>query len=90
MRKRMSTVLLTIALTAPVAVFAQDEHHDDNQHHRFYDKSHKEYHEWNDNEDKAWRQYLNEHHRAYTDFGKASKRRQEAYWKWRHDHPDHS
>jgi len=45
-------------------------------------------HVWADTENPAWRQYLKAHHRKYHEWAKASKREQEAYWKWRDQHPD--
>jgi hypothetical protein len=53
---------------------------------KFYDKSHKDYHNWNTDEDRYYRQYLNEHHRKYTAFSHNNKSQQQAYWSWRHEH----
>jgi hypothetical protein len=53
---------------------------------RVYYESHKDYHEWNDQEDRAYRHYLEEHHRPYRNWKKANKRDQEAYWAWRNNH----
>ena len=53
---------------------------------KFYDRSHKDYHQWNDGEDVHYRQYLTENHRKYRVFSKNSKSQQDAYWKWRHNH----
>jgi hypothetical protein len=53
---------------------------------RFYDRSHKDYHHWNNDEDHFYRQYLTEHHRKYRTFSHMSKQQQREYWKWRHDH----
>ena len=55
---------------------------------RVYDAKHKDYHDWNENEDRAYRQYLNERHEDYRDFQKMDRDRQQDYWNWRHDHPD--
>ena len=40
---------------------------------RFYDRSHKDYHRWNRDEDVRYRAYLN-------------RAQQQEYWRWRHDH----
>jgi type III secretory pathway component EscR len=85
MQRFVGAVLLSAALLAPIAVKADDDH---NRRERIYDKSHKDYHEWNDQEDRAYRHYLEEHHRPYRDWKKANKRDQEAYWAWRHNHQD--
>jgi len=53
-----------------------------------YDSSHHDYHQWNDNEDRAYRQYLSKHHKQYRDFQSESPKEQNQYWNWRHAHPD--
>ena len=58
--------------------------HDD---HRYYDKKHKDYHEWNDHEAQAWRIYGQQHHRN-LEWEKASERQRNDYWNWRHSHSD--
>src|ERR1700727_1031725 len=55
---------------------------------RVYDSEHKDYHNWDDNENRAWGQYLSENHKKAHDFQKADKKEQSDYWNWRHDHPD--
>jgi hypothetical protein len=57
---------------------------------RYYDKSGKDYHTWNANEDHAYRSYLTEQHRDYRDFNKTNKSQQQEYFAWRHQHPDNS
>jgi len=84
MRRYFNVILLSTALVLPIAMRA-DEHGNDK---RYYDRSHKDYHEWNSNEDQRYREYLNEHHKEYHDFAKAKRREQEDYWKWRHEHQD--
>ena len=88
--------VLTAALAAPTAISAaakpqdngrQEEHRRDAN--RFYDRDHRDYHNWDDNEDRSYRQYLQENHRAYRRFAGMNRRRQRAYWNWRHSHPDH-
>ena len=51
-------------------------------------KAHSDSHEWNNNEDQAYRRYLQEHHKKYHDFAKAKPSEQSNYWNWRHTHPD--
>ncbi len=58
----LAPLFLTAALAGPVAIMAvpvPQEAHDQN---RVYDKDHKDYHEWNDNENRAWQHYLSENH----------------------------
>jgi len=79
----LSGFLLGAALIAPVAVRA-DEHHDK----RYYDRDHKDYHQWNGQEDRAYRVYLGEQHRNYRDFSRVRRNEQSQYFAWRHSHPD--
>jgi hypothetical protein len=94
-----SSLVLTAALAAPAAMHAanrphnnpgQEEHRrNDGDRNRIYDRSHKDYHNWDDNEDRSYRVYLGERHREYHPFGELKAREQRSYWNWRHSHPDH-
>jgi Ni/Co efflux regulator RcnB len=94
-----SFVLLSAALAAPSAVGAaaqpqdngrQDEgHRDDKDRKRVYDRDHRDYHNWDDNEDRSYRVYLGERHREYHPFLELKVKEQRTYWNWRHSHPDH-
>ena len=53
---------------------------------RFYDRSHRDYHRWDGDEDRRYRAYLAERHRRYLAFQRESRQRQRAYWQWRHEH----
>jgi lipopolysaccharide export LptBFGC system permease protein LptF len=57
---------------------------------RVYDAKHSDYHNWDANEDRAYRRYLSEKHENYEDYGKLSKDKQTDYWEWRHTHTDSS
>ncbi len=90
MKKLLATLALSAAMLVPQMLLAQDhdrrdDHHDDRG---FYDKHHKDYHKWDDHEDRAWRIYNEQHHRKYVDFQAANERDRQAYWGWRHDHSD--
>jgi hypothetical protein len=80
--------MLSAALASPLAMRADDKHHDRDEHHRYWDASERDWHEWNDREDRAYRRYLENQHHAYREWTKANKREQEAYWRWRHHHSD--
>jgi len=89
--------MLSALLLMPVQMRADDHDRDrrgddhngrNSQVQRYYDPVDRDYHEWNDNEQRAYREYLSEHHRKDEDFRKTSKRQQKAYWKWRHEHRD--
>ena len=79
---------LGAALSAPLAARASDNDHKKPQVKRYYDKKHKDYHEWNDNEDKAYRAYTTENHQEYRPFPTIKGPQQQQYFGWRHDHPD--
>jgi hypothetical protein len=81
MKKTILLATLGAALIIPFAV-AQD--HD----HGIYDKHHKDYHQWNDHEDRAWHIYWQERHHAVIDWDRASARDRQRYWDWRHRHSD--
>lgn len=84
----IASLFLTVALVAPVSIMAFPVPQDANVQVRVYDKDHKDYHNWNDNENRAWGQYLTENHRQPHEFSKANKKEQSQYWNWRHAHPD--
>jgi hypothetical protein len=79
---------------APGVMMADDEHHerdrdrDRAQVRRYYDRDARQWHDWNDGEQKAWRRYLQEQHRREMAWEHANRAQQKAYWKWRRDHPD--
>jgi hypothetical protein len=85
-------VFLSAALTAPVAIrtsaATQDDHRDEKKQTRVYDRSHKDYHNWDDNEDRTYRSYLGEQHKDYRGYSTLNRSQQTHYWNWRHSHPD--
>jgi hypothetical protein len=90
--RHVSFLFLSAALTLPLAVCTiaatQEEHRDDKKETRVYDRSHKDYHQWDNNEDRAYRRYLGEQHQDYRDYFKLKHNEQNQYWTWRHVHPD--
>jgi hypothetical protein len=66
----------------------QDDHRNDKKDTRVYDRSHKDYHNWDDNEDRAYRQYLGDNHQNYREYSRLNNKQQNTYWNWRHGHPD--
>jgi hypothetical protein len=74
MLRYIGALMLSVSLLAPVTVYAQDRDHAT--------------HQWNDNENQYWHQYLKEHHKKDHDWAKAKKSEQSDYWKWRDAHPD--
>ena len=53
---------------------------------RVYDEPHRDYHRWNGEEERMYRQYLTERHRTYIEFRVLDRGDQDDYWRWRHDH----
>jgi hypothetical protein len=85
-------LFLTAALTASAAPRAGAAQEvvvtTGGDHTRYYDRNHRDYHEWNDREDRSYRVYLGERHRDYREFRLNSRHEQGNYWNWRHHHPD--
>jgi len=91
----LTTALLSAALIAPAGLMAFQQSDEKTtttttttEAHRYYDPGYKEYHEWDSNEDRAYRMYLQENHRDYQEFPKMTTTEQTEYWKWRHNHPN--
>lgn len=81
-------VVTPIALAAPVQ--DRDDHdRDDRAHHRYYDPEHRDYHEWNNTEQRYWRDYWVYEHHPYIDWDRASDEQRRAYWHWRHEREEH-
>ncbi len=83
MRRFLNTAVLGAVLLAPIAIIppmlpAQTYH----------DAKSNEDHQWNGQEDKAYRIYLKQNHRRYRAFAKLNESDQQAYWAWRHEHSD--
>ena len=79
MRRYLSTLLLGISLMTPVALNAQ----------RYYDRDHRDRHEWNEAERRAYRHYLREVRKErYRDWRRMNERQRAAYWRWRHENLD--
>lgn len=100
MCKYLGFLVLGAVLIAPVASSTkaasqddkrQEDNHRDKKQKRVYDRSHKDYHNWDANEDRAYREFLVDQHIVYRDFSKRKRNQQEQdeYGNWRHDHPDH-
>ncbi len=90
MKRLLATLLFAGLSVSPALLTAQDQDHHDQDHHAkvYYDRVHKDKHEWNDGEAASWDRYRQDNHVKIAVFDKASKRQQQAYWNWRHDHPD--
>jgi hypothetical protein len=83
----IASLFLAATLVAPVAIMAAQQ--EANVQVRFYDRQHKDYHNWDDNENRSWGVFLTQNHKRSHEFSRANKREQSNYWNWRHNHPDH-
>jgi hypothetical protein len=65
----------------PVTSFARDR--------RYYDSGARDWHVWNNNEDRAYRHWLSEErHDRYRAYNHLRAEQQREYWRWRHAHSD--
>jgi hypothetical protein len=86
MKRYLGTFLLSAALLGSVGIVKADD--DYSRPKRYYDRDGRDYHVYNQQEDRAYRGYLAEKHYEYRALPKLSRERQREYWKWRHVHPD--
>ena len=87
--KRMAgSIVLSAALAAGGGVALAATPQEARVQVRVYDPGHKDYHNWDDREDHAYRHYLEERHEEYRRYEKLKKSQQREYWEWRHSHPD--
>jgi hypothetical protein len=84
----IGSMILAGALITPSVSLAAARPQDAGVSVRIYDPVHKDYHNWDDREDKAYRRYLAEQKISYRDYKHLTASRQRAYWTWRHEHPD--
>ena len=83
----LSSLFLGAALIAPMAIVANAAPQGISV--RVYDRDHKDYHDWDANEDRVYRHWLEEKHEAYREYNRLNAKRQREYWEWRHNHEDH-
>jgi type III secretory pathway component EscR len=88
-RPLVGPLVLAAVIATPVLIATQANAQEASVQVRVYDRNHKDYHNWDDREDRAYRGYLTENHREYREYNRQKRRDQESYWKWRHNHPDH-
>ena len=83
MRRFFGALVLAGVLLAPGAAFSEERH-------RYYDRTRHDWHEWNENEGRAYRHWLMEEQRErqYREYARLKAARQREYWRWRHEHSD--
>jgi hypothetical protein len=79
----LGAALMVPTTMAPIALRAQDH-----TARTYHDKQHNDDHQWNGQEDKAYRIYAKQNHRKYGDFSRLKEGDQQNYWNWRHEHSD--
>src|SRR2546423_827501 len=67
-----ATVFFSMIATAPIVVRADDDHpraHEERHERKaYYDRVHKDRHEWDEHEAAAWDRYRDEHHIEAREF----------------------
>ena len=84
----VSGLFLTAALAVSGPIVAAAAAQEAHVQVRVYDSYHRDYHNWDDREDRAYRGYSDGRHERYVDYDHRNHRYQKNYWKWRHNHPD--
>jgi hypothetical protein len=86
----LAGLFLGIAMIAPIVATAEDHPYNkkyyDNR--RYYDHASRDYHTWNAGEDRAYNSYLTDQHLPYREWRTVKGPDQQAYFTWRHTHPD--
>ena len=75
-------LMLAAFVITPRAVAAEDHRGEA----RYYDRDGRDYHNWAGDEDRQYRSYLVERHRAYVPFVKVRVRERQEYFRYRHEH----
>ena len=93
LQRYVGSFLLGASLLAPLGIKAAgpmpspgaDEHV-----RRYYDREHKDWHNWDEHEAAAYRHWWMEERREheYREYERLERRRQAEYWRWRHEHSD--
>ncbi|SPE44674.1 exported hypothetical protein [Candidatus Sulfotelmatobacter sp. SbA7] len=89
LHRYLGSLLVGAALIAPVSIQARDKDKDRNcPDHGYYDRDHKDCHNWDDHESRAYQAWEEAQHRTHREFSSLKAKEQSEYWKWRHEHPD--
>jgi hypothetical protein len=88
LHRYLGSLLVGAALIAPVSIHANDK--DRNCPDKgYYDRDHKDCHNWDDHEGRAYKDWEKAQRKTDREFSKLKAKEQSEYWKWRHEHPDH-
>ena len=84
----LAAALLAPMAVTPVMLQAQDQRQEQRTNRTYHDAGHNDDHEWNKNENQAYRVWVKQNHRRNTDFSRLKENDQQSYWGWRHEHSD--
>ena len=89
MRRMFSALLMMTTLGASIAVptsaLAGESRVSVNITRRTYDPYRRDYHAWDQREERSYRAYLAERHRSYVIYQRQRLAQRRAYWRWRHE-----
>jgi hypothetical protein len=85
MTRILKTALLGAAFLAPLALTPTSLRADDKKYH---DSAKNDDHQWNGQEDKAYKIWNKQNHRKSQSFATIKEGDQQSYWNWRHEHSD--
>lgn len=97
LRRYLASLLLGATIVVPITVTASPNPQDPEERReerrererRYYDRNHRDYHVWNEREDRAyWRWLAEKHYEARLRYNRMRRRQRAEYWEWRHRHPD--
>jgi hypothetical protein len=87
MRRIFSALLMTTTLGAsivvPTSALAGESRVTITR--RTYDPYRRDYHAWDQREERSYRAYLAERHRSYVIYQRQRLAQRRAYWRWRHE-----
>lgn len=85
-------LLLGAALIVPIVAGADRGGQSYNRRYyenrRYFDRDSRDYHVWNNQEDRAYRFYLKDQRREYREWRNVRGPGHLEYFRWRHSHPD--
>ena len=89
MRRILSALVMMMTLGVPFVVpanaIAGERAVNATVTSRTYDPYRRDYHVWDRREERAYRAYLAERHRAYVMYQRQKLAQRRAYWRWRHE-----
>ena len=68
LNRYVGSLFLAAALAAPAVIMAGPQTQESNVHVRVCDRNHRDYHNWDDREDRAYQRYLDDQHGSYREW----------------------